>query len=99
MKDKFQKWIEQLLPIEQKAVKISAICSAVFFTVLVGTIITVNVLASFKQDSDSKDNTTHVNSFPLNEDELKDTILPKTQDVGQEYLNETLFIGDSNTQA
>lgn len=100
MKDKFQKWMEQLLPIEQKAVKVSTICSAVFFTVLVGTIITVNVLASSKQDLGSKeDNTNYVNSFPLNQDELKDTILPKTQDAGQEYLNETLFIGDSNTQA
>lgn len=31
-------------------------------------------------------------------EKLKLTILPETKDAGQEYLDETLFLGDSNTQ-
>lgn len=33
----------------------------------------------------------------LDEKELKDTLLKEGEDAGQEYINETLFIGDSNT--
>lgn len=101
MKDKIQQWMKQLLPIEQKAVKVSAVCAGVFVTVLLGTIITVTVLAASKQSASNPGGSSgsYVNSFPLNEEELKDTILPKTEDAGQEYLNETLFIGDSNTAA
>lgn len=33
----------------------------------------------------------------LDEEELKDTLLKEGEDAGQEYIDETLFIGDSNT--
>ena len=33
----------------------------------------------------------------VNKEEFSGTILPETEDAGQEYLDETLFIGDSNT--
>ena len=33
----------------------------------------------------------------VNKEEFTGTILPETEDAGQEYLDETLFIGDSNT--
>ncbi len=34
----------------------------------------------------------------VDETALKFTVLPETEDAGQEYLDETLFLGDSNTQ-
>ena len=33
----------------------------------------------------------------INKEEFAGTILPETEDAGQEYLDNTLFIGDSNT--
>ena len=94
--------METLLPIEQKAVKVSAACSGVFLTVLVGTIITVNVLGATKNPSSSIPNDTsgsYVTSFPINPEEFENTILSKTKDAGEEYIKDTLFVGDSNTDA
>ena len=42
--NKFSQWLESLLPIERKAVQVTAICAAVFLVVLIGTISTVAVL-------------------------------------------------------
>lgn len=97
--NKFSQWMESLLPIERKAVQVSAICAAVFLVVLIATISTVAVLSGGAAGEETTASGSYVNSFPLNEDELADTILAKTQDAGQEYLDETLFIGDSNTAA
>ena len=33
----------------------------------------------------------------VNKEEFTGTILPETEDAGQEYIDETLFLGDSNT--
>ncbi len=97
--NKFSQWMESLLPIERKAVQVSAICAAVFLVVLIGTVSTVAVLSGGAGGEETDASGSYVNSFPLNEDELADTILAKTQAAGQEYLDETLFIGDSNTAA
>ncbi len=94
--------MESLLPIEQKAVKISAACSGVFLTVLVGTIVTVNVLGAVKNPSSPTPEDTsgsYVTSFPLDKEALENTILAKTKDAGEEYIKDTLFVGDSNTDA
>lgn len=98
--NKFSQWLESLLPIERKAVQVTAICAAVFLVVLIGTISTVAILSGGNENQpENSSSASYVNSFPLDEDELADTILAKTQDAGQEYLDETLFIGDSNTAA
>lgn len=99
--NKLKQWFDQLLPIEQKAAKVTVACGATFLAVLLGTVITVNILAASKGKvpSDSSDSGNYVNSFPLDEEKLEGTILEKTKDAGEEYLNETLFVGDSNTVA
>lgn len=108
MKEKFEQWYTNLSDTERKAAQVVAICAAVFLVVLVGTIVTVALLSgdpaqpsssssgsASSAGSDSYDNSKHT----LDVDELGDTILKKTPDAGQEYLDETFFIGDSNTAA
>ena len=107
MKEKFEQWYTNLTDTERKAARVVAICAAVFLAVLVGTIVAVALVSGDPEQpssgsssassagSDSYDSNKHT----LDVDELGDTILKKTEDAGQEYLDETLFIGDSNTAA
>lgn len=45
------------------------------------------------------DNEYDPNNLGLDPEEYMDTILSKTDDAGKSYLTDTLFIGDSNTEA
>lgn len=48
--------------------------------------------------SEPKDDATYdATAAKVNVDAFKETVLPETKDAGQEYLDETLFVGDSNT--
>ncbi len=49
--------------------------------------------SSWTEDDSAYDAT----AAKVNVDAFKSTILPETKDAGQEYLDETLFVGDSNT--
>ena len=43
------------------------------------------------------DNNYNKNEAAIDKDKLSATILPETEDAGQKYIDNTLFIGDSNT--
>ncbi|MBP1552205.1 MAG: Ig-like domain-containing protein, partial [Oscillospiraceae bacterium] len=43
------------------------------------------------------DNNYNKDEIAIDKDKLSSTILPETEDAGQEYIDNTLFIGDSNT--
>ena len=43
------------------------------------------------------DNNYNKDEVAIDKDKLSATILPETKDAGQEYIDNTLFIGDSNT--
>lgn len=108
MKEKFEQWYTNLTDTERKAAQVVTICAAVFLAVLLSTIVTVALVsgdpAQPSSESSSSSGSSGSSSYDSNKhtldvDELGDTILKKTPDAGQEYLDETLFIGDSNTAA
>ena len=55
------------------------------------------ILGHESWSSPADDSSYDASGNKVNEKALKDTILPETKDAGQEYLDETLFLGDSNT--
>ena len=62
------------------------------------TVSSTTVSSQSEQVESKKDEDYDVEEFEIKEDEYKDTFLQPTTDAGEEYLNNTLFIGDSNTQ-
>ncbi len=107
MKEKFEQWYANLTDTERKAARVVAICTGVFLAVLVGTIVAMALVSSSSAQPSSSSSAASSSSsssqsgdkHKLPVDELGDTILKKTKDAGQKYLDETLFIGDSNTAA
>lgn len=108
MKEKFEQWYTDLTSTERKAARVVAVCAAVFLAVLVGTIVAVALVSgnpaqpssgSSAPASSVGSSSQSGNKHTLPVDELGDTILKETKDAGQKYLDETLFIGDSNTAA
>lgn len=58
----------------------------------------VSLSGTESQDNDSEiDTLSDSQSSDLDDSPYADVILPKTEDGGQAYLDETLFVGDSNT--
>ena len=84
----------QLPDRQKKAVYMLAGCAVVFLLVVVLSSILIfgnGPAASAESGSYDKD----AQSIDLSQ--YEETVLPETEDAGQTYLDETLFIGDSNT--
>ena len=56
-----------------------------------------NIPSSVSGSTPAADKDYDKNANSLNSDQYKETILPESKDAGQDYIDETLFIGDSNT--
>lgn len=96
-------WSKYLKKISKSPVAVLAICA-----VCIILTICVVVWAVSRKNSPTQDTSGPGSAVVLEDDsyngeakidaaEFKGTILPQTEDAGQEYLDETLFIGDSNT--
>ena len=80
-------------------------CAALFFTVIAAFfIVRGDLSAAEKEEPDSVSSSSMVSESGYNKDEntinteeYSSTILAQTDDAGQSYIDETLFLGDSNT--
>ena len=75
-------------------VLVVAIIAAIVFAVRVGA---EPGSASNSASGAADDSSYDAEAGKVNKEEFTGTILPETEDAGQEYLGNTLFIGDSNT--
>ena len=56
-----------------------------------------NIPSSVSGSTAAADKDYDKNANAVNDSEYQETILPESKDAGQDYIDETLFIGDSNT--
>ncbi|MEG2770489.1 MAG: GDSL-type esterase/lipase family protein, partial [Oscillospiraceae bacterium] len=49
-------------------------------------------------DSENLDADYNAKDYVIDDEKFKDTLLPLSEDAGKKYLEDTLFVGDSNTQ-
>lgn len=84
----------QLPDNQKKAVYMLAGCSVVFLLVVVlSTILIFGTGSGAPAESGSYDK----DAQSIDMTKYEQTVLPETEDAGQTYLDDTLFIGDSNT--
>lgn len=97
-KNSFAKSINYIITQAKNGSKlhIAMIAGAVLLLFLVAGIM-VWSLAGGKQQESEADKQYDKNREALDVEQLGATILPLTDDAGQEYVDSTLFIGDSNT--
>ena len=87
-----------LTPKQKQAALVLAICALVLIITIVAVVVIVNTSHSEKDSSStsSSSSQTALNSgFDANA--YGDTVLSETDDAGESYINETIFVGDSNT--
>lgn len=97
-------FLANLTPLQKKAGVVLGCCAAA----LIATIVSVSMIVSGTKaepgmpgqsgpgTSSSEQTDSPVNDFKLNL-EGNDAVLPETADAGENYLKETVFVGDSNT--
>lgn len=104
---KLQDWIAQLKNFLSKPYGI-AIAVAVVFAICIalGSGISYmvfrddqpsDVVTATETPEDADDSAYDAQADKLDVDQFTGTILPETEDAGQEYVDHTLFVGDSNT--
>ncbi|HJA25012.1 MAG TPA: hypothetical protein H9795_03020 [Candidatus Fournierella merdigallinarum] len=97
--EKFQAFLKTPagLPIVVCVAGVALVGAAVAVTVAArgGDSLPGSVSTSWSEPEDDK--TYDAEAGKVNKEEFTGIILPVTEDAGQEYLDETLFIGDSNT--
>lgn len=88
---------EALSEMQQKAVRVLAVCAMAVLLTLIVTIIAVKVTAKPTEDVDDGVITEEYDQGAFELDKTSSAILEETNDAGESYLKETLFVGDSNT--
>ena len=103
-KNSIGKSISYIIKQAQKGSKvhIAIIACSLIFVVSIGVFAVKAIGGTNQGDTDVPDATEVDKDYDkdreaLDTDQLGNTILAETDDAGQEYLDETLFIGDSNT--
>ncbi len=78
-------------------VHIAMIAGSVLTVILVVALVLMGIFGGEKTVENEIDNRYDKNREALDVEQLGNTILARTEDAGQEYVDSTLFIGDSNT--
>ncbi len=78
-------------------VHIAMIAGSVLTVILVVALVLMGIFGGEKPVENEIDNRYDKNREALDVEQLGNTILARTEDAGQEYIDSTLFIGDSNT--
>lgn len=78
-------------------VHIAMIAGSVLTVILVVALVLMGIFGGEKPVENEIDNRYDKNREALDVEQLGSTILARTEDAGQEYIDSTLFIGDSNT--
>ena len=78
-------------------VHIAMIAGSVLTVILVVALVLMGIFGGEKPVENEIDNRYDKNREALDVEQLGNTILARTEDAGQEYVDSTLFIGDSNT--
>ena len=104
---KLQDWIAQLKNFLSKPYGIAVAVAVVFAVcILLGIGIShvvfgddkpTEVVTATATPEDADDSAYDAEADKLNVEQFTGTILPETEDAGQEYVDNTLFVGDSNT--
>lgn len=106
---KFQDWIDQLKRFLSKPKGIAIVAAAAFALCIVLGLGISNVVFGDEGDQDvdaptvtatpeaADDSAYDAQADKLDVEKFTDTILPETEDAGQDYVDNTLFVGDSNT--
>ena len=76
---------------------IAMIAGSVLTVILVVALVLMGIFGGEKPVENEIDNQYDKNREALDVEQLGNTILARTDDAGQEYIDSTLFIGDSNT--
>ena len=87
-----------LTPKQKQAALVLAICALVLIVTIVAVVIIVNTSHS-AGDSSSTSSSSSQQTLDSGFDATAygDTVLGETDDAGESYINETIFVGDSNT--
>lgn len=88
-----------LTPKQKQAAIVLAVCALVLIVTIVAVVIIVNTSHRTKNpDSSSASSSSQVVlDTGFDAGEYGDTVLKETDDAGQSYIDETIFVGDSNT--
>ena len=87
-----------LTPKQKQAALVLAICALVLIITIVAVVVIVNTSHSEKDSSSTSSSSSQTaldSGFDANA--YGDTVLSETDDAGESYINETIFVGDSNT--
>ena len=76
---------------------IAMIAGSVLTVILVVALVLMGIFGGEKPVENEIDNQYDKNREALDVEQLGNTILARTDDAGQEYIDSTLFVGDSNT--
>ncbi|MFI3169421.1 MAG: PASTA domain-containing protein [Faecalibacterium sp.] len=93
----------QLTPKQKQAAIVCIVCAlALIITICVTAVQVSKAIAASEEDTSSSSSSTSTTTGYTGENyvidaTVNDAILTETEDMGDEYLDETLFIGDSNT--
>lgn len=79
------------------AVLIILIAALIFWAVRAHAAAPASASGSSSAWSEPADDLTYTAMEKVDKEQFSGTILPLTEDAGQEYIDETLFLGDSNT--
>ncbi|WP_370826194.1 SGNH/GDSL hydrolase family protein [Fournierella massiliensis] len=87
-----------LTPKQKQAALVLAICALVLIITIVAVVIIVNTSHSAKDPSSTSSSSSQaVLDSGFDASAYGDTVLGETDDAGESYINETIFVGDSNT--
>ena len=93
--------VSNMTPKQKQAAIVLGICALVLLITIVAVSVIVSTAKGIKDDdsssgSSSTSGSTVQNSFDASQ--YGDTVLKETSDAGQDYIDETIFVGDSNTE-
>lgn len=87
-----------LTPKQKQAALVLAICALVLIVTIVAVVIIVNTSHKSKDSSSGSGSSSQtVLDSGFDASAYGDTVLGETDDAGQSYIDETIFVGDSNT--
>ena len=87
-----------LTPKQKQAALVLAICALVLIVTIVAVVIIVNTSHKSKDSSSGSTSSSQaVLDSGFDATAYGDTVLAETDDAGQSYIDETIFVGDSNT--
>lgn len=85
-------------PLDIAILAVTCLLVVVLIAILVMTLAGAKEPVSTPSSTVSVSESYDMNANSLAVEEYDGTVLPKTEDAGQEYVDNTLFIGDSNTE-